>query len=166
MGGVGSLAAAHLLPWLVLRHDPDVCFIECSALDAAGATPSHHVRPVISGMVRRLIRAGVLPILLHLPWADVSAEQIGRTLQDYGKVAIDFGVPEVSLWDQFGGALAHSEGAEIWFDDAHTTTSGAQQYAAEIMDQLARLRSPVGGICPCAYRRRGAGLCLRRCASS
>jgi hypothetical protein len=128
LGGVGSLVSACLLDYLALRHQPEVCIIETSLADAAGATPASWVGPSVEGIVRRLLGSGVLPVIVHLPRNDIGIDRIQMAREAVTAVAAHYDVPEIDL-----GLTA----PESWLSDqVHTTPRGADAYATAILDVL------------------------------
>lgn len=132
LGGVGSLACACLLDLLVLRHQPDLCLIECSAADMLGATSPGQIGPSLETIVRELLAAAVEPVLLHLPWRRSEPAQRESTFGTYLLVADHYGICSVSLWDRW---LPH-DGA-LLDDGKHLTRQGGSEVADAIAPLLA-----------------------------
>lgn len=132
LGGVGSLTCACLLDLLVLRHQPDLCLIECSAADLMGATPHTQIGPSVETLVKELLDASVEPVLLHLPWRHSEPAQRELTLAAYQRVGDHYGISILSLWDRW---LPH-DGA-LLDDGKHLTRQGGSEVADAIVPLLA-----------------------------
>lgn len=139
IGGVGSLGCGFLLPEMVLRHRPSLCFVECTSADMGGATPLGAVGPAIDGIVGRLLDAGVSVCLLHMPRA-TEAGIASAVLEAYEQVARYYGVPSIDV----GALVALERGdeplvPEILYDGVHTTPAGAELVAGLVADRLGPL---------------------------
>jgi acyl-CoA thioesterase I len=132
LGGVGSLACAILLDFLVLRHLPDLCLIECSAADMLGATSPAQIGPSLETIVRELLAASVEPVLLHLPWRDSEPVPRANTLAAYQSVADHYRIPSLSLWDRW-----HPHDGALLDDGKHLTRQGGREVADTIVPLLA-----------------------------
>lgn len=128
LGGVGSLAVSGLIDYLVLRHAPRICFVECSLADAGGATPLHLIGTAVRSILTDLLSVGVTPVVLHLPRADVTAEAHEAVVTIYDNVARDFEVPRVDV--RFLG----SHGG--FRDGVHTSPELSYRIAQEIAKRL------------------------------
>lgn len=138
LGGVGSLACAGLLDFLVLRHRPDVCLVECSASDMIGATPAGRIGPSIEAITRGLIAVGVTPVFVHLVTVPgVASPARDTTLAQYGRVAHHYGVTVIDLW----GRWEPHEGAML-ADSIHLTRQGGGDVADHIARHLHLLAAP------------------------
>lgn len=134
LGGVGSLVSACLLDYLVLRHRPQVCLIETSLADAAGATPAPWIGPSVEGIVRRLLGCGILPVIVHLPRNDIAGDKLQAIRETVTVVAAHYDVPEIDL-----GLTA----PESWLSDGvHTTAQGADAYATTVLEGLLDIQLP------------------------
>lgn len=129
LGGVGSLACAALLDFLVLRHKPSICFVETSLSDSAGATPIDLVSETLIEIIGRLSVAGITPIFVHLPRTDIPQREKDAVLAIYRECAEKFEVLEVDITQSF----PVSNGLR---DGIHHTTSGANFTAEQIYESL------------------------------
>ena len=125
LGGVGSLAVAGLLDYLVLRHDVDVCFVECSLADSGGATPMQLIHLAVESILKDLIRSSVTPIVLHLPRHDVSAAQSESVIEIYNALATKHQVQVIDL--------RNSGDSDSFNDGVHATA----EFSAEIAHKIA-----------------------------
>jgi hypothetical protein len=93
---VGSLGCGFLLPEIVLRHEPRLCFVECTSADMGGATPAWVMAEAVDGIVGRLLEAGTDVCLLHMPRA---AREAGgaAVLALYERVAEHYAVPSIDV---------------------------------------------------------------------
>lgn len=143
IGGVGSLGCGFLLPDLVLRHRPSLCFVECTTADMGGATPIRAVGPALDGIVGRLLDAGVAACLLHMPRAAAAGIAPG-VLEAYERVADHYGVPSIDVGRLVAAELGDQPLApDTLFDGIHTSPAGAELVAGLVADCLASmLRRP------------------------
>jgi hypothetical protein len=128
LGGVGSLALAGLMDWLVIRHEPSVCFVECSLADAGGATPESRVAIGITSIVEDLLASGTRPIMLHLPRIDSRSPLHDRVASIYRAVQNRYALTEVNL--------RHLVDPRGFRDGVHTTPALSERIAREIALQL------------------------------
>lgn len=137
LGGVGSLAVAGLLDYLVLRHRPDVCFVECSLADAGGATPVGRIGVAVESILGDLQSAGVRPVVLHLPRTDVSPKVHQSVVEVYESIAAERSVLCLDLRHvgERGGLP----------DGVHTSPALSEQIAEAIsceLEGVAMVREP------------------------
>jgi lysophospholipase L1-like esterase len=135
-GAIGSIGGLFLMDRLVLRHQPDLCFVEYATTDATGTTPPGLVGPALEEIVLRLRDAGCEPCLLLLPRAE--GEQ-GH--EAYREVAERHGVPLLDV----AASLSPSDLTDwVLRDVVHTTPSGADAIARTIADSLDAALAPTG----------------------
>lgn len=146
LGGVGSLAMAGLLDYLVLRHQPHVCFVECSLADAGGATPLERIAVGVESILVDLIDAGISPIMLHLPRIDVPANTQQAVIDIYNSIATDHSVPQIDVRH-----LATENG---FHDGVHTTSEMSDRIAQEIAIHLDDLPRPSSTHSPSSESRK------------
>ena len=127
LGGMGSLACSGLIDLLVLRHRPQLCLVECSAADMLGATPSSQVGGSIETILRGLLENEVEPLLLHLPLQN-EPKQIQFTLDAYKKVAEQYCINTISLWNRW---IPHA--GALLKDGIHLNSKGGLEVAQEIL---------------------------------
>lgn len=141
LGGVGSLACAFLVDDLVLRHRPELCFVECSAADTGGITPPDAIGPSVEGIIRQLLSAGTRVILLHLYRRDDMAIGKKKILGVYESLADHYGVPSIHLDKLFSEKIASGmiREEEVFHDGIHTTLKGAALTGRIIFDLFAEL---------------------------
>lgn len=128
LGGVGSLAIAGLVDYLVLRHAPRICFVECSLADAGGATPLHLIGTSVRSILADLVSVGITPVVLHLPRADISAEAHETVVTIYDHMARDLEVPTIDV--RFLGSRGGFR------DGVHTSPELSKHIAEAIATQL------------------------------
>jgi hypothetical protein len=128
VGGVGSLALAGLLDWLVLRHEPSICFIESSLADAGGATPKDLIGVGLSSILSDLLEASAIPIVLHLPRLDIDEQSQDSVVDIYRKLAARYQVLEVDV--------RHLGGTDGLRDGIHTYPAFSTEIASEIFAHL------------------------------
>lgn len=130
LGGVGSLACAALIDFLVLRHQPDVCIVECSGADMAGATPLDQVAGSMESIVRRLVAAGITPVIVHFDWAPTQVHR-SSVLEMCDRIARHYGVTTITVshhWTAHPGATNS--------DGFHLTRQGGVEVAHAVAEAL------------------------------
>ena len=134
LSGMGSMSGNYLMDLMVLRHVPDLCFVEFSSADSLSFTPPDLVGRVLEGMMRRLLGMGCAPVLVHAPHDIGQASQIRSALDVYETVAAHYGIRTVDLWESPERLGQPNE--EVRYDLRHTTALGSRLYAEEIVRQL------------------------------
>jgi hypothetical protein len=134
LGGVGSLACAGLLDYLVLRHSPDICFIECSLSDSRGATPIDWIHSSVSSIVADLRFAGVQPIFLHMPVFCSDGANSIVVDQIYSSIADKYGISSIDVRD-IGASSNYSDGI-------HPNKEGSSEIADVVFSRL----PPIAGL--------------------
>lgn len=141
LGGVGSLACAFLVDELVLRHNPALCFVECSAADTGGATPLDSVCPSVEGIIRQLNSAGIPMIFLHLFRKEEMAAHKQPVLEIYESLADHYGVPSINI-DQLVSEQIQTgkiTDNEYFHDGIHTNRKGAAYIGNTVFTLFAEL---------------------------
>lgn len=128
LGGVGSLALAGLLDYLVLRHEPRVCFVESSLADSGRATPMSMIPIGVRSILHKLLSASITPIVVHLPRTDVSREESEQVTEIYDSVAQEFDVQVIDV--------RHLVEEIDSIDGVHTTSHSSFRIAEEIAKNL------------------------------
>lgn len=137
MGAVGSIVAVFTMDELVLKHAPDVCFIEFTTGDMGHKTPEQEIGPAVEGIVRKLQAADCPTCMLHLYRSDRDMEQDPVALE-YERVAAYYGVPSLNI-----GAFLQAEveqgiytPSDLMRDHVHTAVRGAEITTALILQGL------------------------------
>lgn len=131
LGGVGSVVSTCLVDKFLSGKPPTLCFVETTVADSAGATPKNLIAPAMEGLIRKLLRKGTIPIVLHLPRGDIPAEHLTETRNQVDEVANHYQVPVVTL---------PSQPREGWTSDGiHTTQLGGLKYAENIFGHLRKI---------------------------
>jgi hypothetical protein len=141
LGGMGSIGMLFMLPDLVLRHKPDLCFIECTTGDMGTNPPLRSIGPVVEGMLRKLIAAGSAVCILHLFRVGSSFDETSPILSRYERVAEHYQIPTLNVGRAFERAIV-SNGrhvSQILRDGVHTTAEGAKMTADFIADAVIEL---------------------------
>ena len=138
IGGLGSISGAFLMDDLLRDRTPDLCFVEFTTTDVEGYTPLHQVGPAVEGILRKLIRQGVQPVLLHLFRIDTEYGPGNPVISAYERVAEHYGVPSINLAEQWMRDQAWSQGAYLR-DSVHLSEAGAVVCAGQILDELLAL---------------------------
>lgn len=148
IGGVGAITGVFLMDDLVLRHSPELCFIEFSTGDSANDTNVDRVAAAAEGMIRKLHGVGCPVVLLHCSRRGAEgAQRLAAVVRQWEVVADHYDVPSLHVHRLLEARLADDATLERrWFRDVvHTTEEGAEWLAASIMEGLAYLpenRSP------------------------
>ncbi len=134
LGGVGSLASCFIVDDFVIRHKPDICFVECTVADIGSATPISYIESSISGIIEKLVYAGVKICLLHLYSSHTSLTQIKEVINLYDRVSTYYNIPSINLNQKISNGINSGDlrGEEVVYDGVHTTEQGAILYADEI----------------------------------
>lgn len=153
--GVGSLSGAFLADELVVRHRPDLCFVEYFSGDLDGRTPPDCVGPAVESIVEKLLTIGCTPCLLYLHRRDIDFTKPNPVLAAYEEVAEHHGIPSIdlSLPFQEGAARGELELGELLSDVVHTTPTGSQLVADAVLEMIRDLSASVQ-TSPAAPRRR------------
>ena len=137
LGGVGSIVSTCLIDKFLSGKAPTLCFVETTVADSGGATPKNLIAPSMEGLIRKLLKKGTIPIVLHLPRGDIPAEHVTETRNQVDEVANHYQVPVITL---------PSQPCEGWTSDGiHTTQLGGLKYAEYIFGELRKselLRTP------------------------
>lgn len=136
IGGIGSLASCFLIEDFVLRHQPDLCFVECTVADIGYATPSQYIKPAVEGIIQKLIASYSQICFLHLYNTHTSANRADEIIEDYEEVLADYKIPSINVREIICARISDSiyQKADILYDGVHTTNRGATFYAEAIMD--------------------------------
>jgi hypothetical protein len=129
IGGVDIVSAVFLVDEFVVRHDPDLCLIEFTSVEPRSGDRVAQAEAAMDGAVAKLRRAGCRPCLLHLArrdWRGIN----GNLLDAFERVAERHEIPSIDLTD----TLFEQTAVQIFRDDVHTTSTGAQ-LIAELNDQ-------------------------------
>jgi hypothetical protein len=126
-GAVGSITGVFLMDDLVLRHQPDLCFVEYTTSDAAGTTPLEHLGAVLEGIVGKLRDAGCAAVFLHLHRSDLDLAAASPVIEIYEQVAEHLGVPSINVASGIRDLLRAGEIDEsaVLRDVVHTTAAGS-----------------------------------------
>lgn len=128
LGGVGSLALAGLLDYLILRHEPLVCFVETSLADAGGATPTSMIPLGVRSIFHSLLSSAITPIVIHLPRTDVPGGKAEEVTAIYNSVAQEFDIQVIDI--------RHVDKEIESMDGVHTTPHSSLRIANEIANNL------------------------------
>lgn len=130
LGSNGSICNVFIMDELILKHQPVVCFIECSVADLSPYTPISEVGPVMEGIILKLLQAGVTPCLVHLYRSDrIYKGSDVIALQE--EVAERYAIPSINLGAYFE-ELVNSKliDTKVFIPDAvHTSAAGAAKYS-------------------------------------
>jgi hypothetical protein len=140
VGAVGAVSAVALMDDLVLRHQPDLCFVEYSSGDMLSDSPIEDVRAAVEGIVGKLLEAGAVPVILHMhrtPWTERCAEVVAA----WEEVADAYGVPTIDAGAGIAAAIDRGELERdaIFKDVIHTTASGGAAVAELTAGAFAQL---------------------------
>jgi hypothetical protein len=136
IGGVGSLASAFFVNDFVLRHRPDICFVECTVADIEGATPTHFIPDSIHGIIKKLKSQNIIICFLHLFNSNKSSIKVNHIISMYDGILAQYGVPSINIYQAFSKLIDSGEyrNDDLLFDGVHTTDFGARLTAKYIFD--------------------------------
>lgn len=137
-GGVGSVVSVAMMDRLVLRHWPDLCFIECQTGDLGLETPGP-VGSALEAMVAKLRQKNCEPCFLNLPRQDIDYAAQNDIVTAYREVAEHHQVAVIDLAARFQGL-----GSGFFRDVVHTTAEGGRQTAEAIIEALEALWAQPG----------------------
>lgn len=138
IGGVGSLASAFLLSDFVLRHKPDLCFIECLIADSDHATPRKLIQSSIDSILWQLSQANIPACMLYL-YKDKQPKLYRQILrEDYGPVVNYYKTSIIDIYPQIQEMVEKNQhqSSELLTDGIHTTELGAKLSAELILKGL------------------------------
>lgn len=138
MGGMGAVAGLFFLDDLVLRHGPELCFVEFATTDMVGKTPAPRLEAVLEALVKRLREGECEPVFLLLGRLDHEATEQVRVVATYHRVAEAHGVLCIDLADEIG-----SDGS-VFRDHVHTSGKGAALIAERVAEEIGPAVPPLG----------------------
>lgn len=136
LGGMGALATCFITDDFVSRHEPDICFVECTVADIGRATPLKYLDSAVSGIIEKLMITGTKICFLHLYCASYSSINGIQTVALYENIANRYSIPSIHVgtWieDSISKGILAIE--DMVYDGIHTTAQGARQYANLIFE--------------------------------
>lgn len=143
IGGIGSLASCFLIEDFVLRHQPDICFVECTVADIGYATPAQYIKPAIESIIQKLIASSTQICFLHLFNTHTLPARAGEIIEVYEEVMDVYKIPSINLHKKINAGIQDKvyQYADILYDGVHTTNQGAALYADTIMDAFISILS-------------------------
>lgn len=135
-GGVGSVGSVCTMDDLVIRHKPDLCFIECMTGDMAVGL-HEDTGPAVEGILRKLNAIDCAACFLHLPRLDADFSPDNPIIALYSTIAEHYNVPSLN----FGQEL-QSDTSALLKDHVHTTPNGAVRIASLILQRLDDFSNP------------------------
>ena len=139
IGGVGSLACNFMSDQLVIARKPNICFIECSAADMGGATPTHFIEEAIEGLIKKLLDNNIFVIFLHL-FRSTSIYDSCLILNKYQKIINKYQIPSINVFNYINSTYSDNSD-KIVKDGIHTTPHGSLVYAKYIIHKIIPLLS-------------------------
>lgn len=138
LGGIGSLASCFLMDDFVLRHEPDICFVECTVADIGYATPNQYIKPAIEGIIQKLIFSSIKICFLHLYNTHTFPERTDEIISIYEQVINAYGIPSINIREKINSSIIKKalKSTDILYDGIHTTDQGAKIYADLITNVL------------------------------
>ena len=97
IGGVGSIAHAFLLNDFVIKHQPDLCFIECAIVDGEGMTPRGQIQPSIESICLQLLQQQIPACFLQLFKSKHAIYYEEILAHEYRPIIHRYQVPEINL---------------------------------------------------------------------
>ena len=134
-GAMGSITGVFLMDDLVLRHQPDLCFVEYATSDVAGTTPPEHLEAAVAGIVGKLDDARCAACFLYLLRTDREPAVMRAVVDTYERVAERHALPSIDVAAELGASSAVS----LLRDGVHTTEAGSDLTAAAVLRGLERI---------------------------
>jgi hypothetical protein len=128
-GGVGAIGSVCTMDDWVIRHRPELCFIECMTGDF-GVGLHADTGAALEGMLRKLARIGSAACFLNLSRRDADFSTENPIVQTYRAVVEHHGITAIDLGVRLAGA-----GPRFFRDEVHNTPEGAR-HAAELIFEL------------------------------
>ena len=143
IGGVGSLACAFFINDFVVRHKPDICFVECTTADNGGATPLHLIGPAVEGIIKQLLSNNISVCLLNLYRNKDLYYSFDEVFSIYERIADHYKIPSINIQGAISKLIEDGiyTTEEITYDGIHTTSLGAQITAEKILEGLKEIIS-------------------------
>jgi hypothetical protein len=141
VGYSGSISAVFLMDDFVARHCPDLCVIELTTSDWAGATRLDELPSALDGIVTKLRSVGCEICFAHLYRADQSFSIKDPVLAAYEAAAERHGVPSLHVGLQLAAEAEAGafDARDLLRDVVHTTPFGAELTAARLDEGLVEL---------------------------
>lgn len=131
-GGVGVIGSVCTMDDRVIRHRPDLCFVECFTGDV-GVGLHRHTGAALEGVLRKLHAAAARPCILLLPREGAASPAAHAIADIYYRVAAHHAAQVVDLrknWDDLGPLLR---------DGVHTSERGAVTFAEKVLAAVSHL---------------------------
>lgn len=129
-GGVGSIASVCTMDDFVVRHRPDLCFIECMTGDV-GVGLHSDTGPAVEGILRKLDAIDCAACFLNLPRKDTNFSSTNPLVALYSTIAQHYSVFSVNLAREL-----QNDAPLLLKDKTHTTPEGAALIANLIIEKL------------------------------
>lgn len=112
----------------VIKHNPDLCFVECTAADLGYATPERYLPPAVDGIINKLLSNNVKVYLLHLYRATDNYSIKDRQIATYKKIIDQYQLSSINIGDIFTMMIENNKlkTEDIVCNGIYTTSSGAQ----------------------------------------
>jgi hypothetical protein len=155
LGAVGSMTAVFTMDELVLRHRPDLCFVEYSSGDIESQSPLSQLGPALEGIVRKLLDADCQPAFLYLYRFDRSFDPPDAVISTYERVAEHYSLPSINAGQELERALrAGEDRREVLFvDGIHTTGAGSERVSGLLTSALSGMFAAAATREHCTARR-------------
>jgi hypothetical protein len=134
ISGSGSISGAFMIGDLVLRHAPELCFVDFMARDAAAPAAPAWVGPAVEGIVLKLLEHGCRPCFLYMYRRDEARGVHAEVKAAWEAVADHYGVPSIDMASHIRDSMTSGtiELDALIYDIAHTTPDGADFLAEAI----------------------------------
>jgi hypothetical protein len=143
-GAMGSAGCLFTLDAFVLRHRPDICFIECAVGDYGTHQALDLTKAIIEAIIRNLMSAGCWPCVLHLGRNDIEIEKMRPIISCYNVVTDYYRVPSIDLSEAVAeDALNRSIDPALFFteDGVHQNDRGAELISTRAFEAFLALIS-------------------------
>jgi len=137
----GSIGCLYTLADFVLKHSPDICFIECSTGDKGIEAPTERIGPVLEGIVRQLLKHRCALCNLHLYRRDQSFDSSNPIIDAYERLLEHYGVPSINVGRLYEHSLSQQQRDSFNFDGVHLSVEGAQWVSDIVADAVMQMSS-------------------------
>lgn len=129
-GGVGAIGSVCTMDDWVIRHRPELCFIECMTGDF-GVGLHADTGAALEGMLRKLARIGSAACFLNLSRRDADFSMENPIMRTYRAVSEHHDIAAIDLGARLAGA-----GPRFFRDETHNTAEGGYHAARLIFELL------------------------------
>ncbi|GAB4530116.1 MAG: hypothetical protein Tsb0014_12550 [Pleurocapsa sp.] len=137
-GGITSSAAAFTMDDTVIRHQPDLCFIEYCTSDMG---KNQEIGAAVEGMVRKLVAINCQVCLLYLYKTDQKFDYTNETIIEYEKIADFYQIPSINVGQYLEELFSQEKFGvkELFSNKEKTSESGSKVTSDFIIESLEKI---------------------------